>query len=64
MNDPTHTHVVTLDDSQMHTLRLALADAAELQTESVDSYCAIVSCRRSGATSTRRSRSSGRRTTG
>ena len=40
MNDPTHTHVVTLDGSQMETLRLALADAAELRTESVDSYCA------------------------
>ena len=40
MNDPTHTHVVTLDDNQMNTLRLALADAVELQTESVDSYCA------------------------
>ena len=44
MNDPTHTHVVThvvtLDDNQMRTLRLALADAAELRTESVDSYCA------------------------
>ena len=39
MNDTTHTHVVTLDDNQMNTLRLALADAVELQTESVDSYC-------------------------
>jgi hypothetical protein len=40
MSDPIHTHVVVLDDSQVNTLRLALADAAELQTESVDSYCA------------------------
>ena len=40
MNDPTHTLVVTLDDNQMNTLRLALADAVELQTESVEGYCA------------------------
>ena len=40
MSNPIHTHVPALDDVQMHTLRLALADAAELQTESVDSYCA------------------------
>ena len=40
MNDPTHTRAVTLDGSQMETLRLALADAAELRTESGDSYCA------------------------
>jgi len=38
VSDPTNTHVIVLDDSQMHTLRLALADAVELQTESVHSY--------------------------
>jgi hypothetical protein len=45
MNDPTHTHVVTLDDNQMHTLRLALADAAELRTESQGAVADSRTCR-------------------
>jgi hypothetical protein len=40
MNDLTYTQVLTLDGAQLETLRYALADAVELQTESVDSYCA------------------------
>ena len=39
-NRTEHTQILTLDGAQMETLRLALADAAELRTESVDSYCA------------------------